>query len=432
MRTSLAVALLALLSGCAFPSTVQRMGVDYNGAVAGMANELTLLNIVRAKEQLPLHYTSVSRLTGSLTLKGSASIGDEIRGTETTTTTSASPSTVTKTGVDTLKPTISGEVNTGSNFDIAILDTQKFYQGITAAIPFTTVENYIAQGFPNQLLTRLVVERIDFKDGEDGPNKGKLLFSWVNAPSGSEAAEFAKNMACYQLLGRGEKKPVDLAPVSRLSPGEGGMGSLLTIEQLALLDGKSLELSKPLTTNPADDSTIFIRRVGGERRKADLQFAGGTCPDRATSEAPPADAPAIKMIDPTKPPAGPPPYPVYLGNGKAIVLGADRASDRDGKVEAEIIFRSPESIIRYVGRYLSAEPTDRYLVDGKPLFALTEGHDDRDLVSVKLLGAWHGISRHEQPRNSMIVLGLIEQLINLHKESGDRPVTVPVQVINGP
>lgn len=430
MKRTVAILMVpTLLSGCAFPAAVQRMGVDYNAAVAGMANDLTLLNIVRAKEQLPLHYTSVSRLSGSLTVKGTASFGDEIRGTERATTTSSSPSVVDKTGVDTLKPSIGGELNTGSTFDVAIFDTQKFYQGITAAIPFSTIENYISQGYSNQLLTRLIIERIDFKDGEDGPDKGKVLFSWINAPSGTNSAEFAKNLACYQLFGRAERKSVDLAPVSRLSAGGDGKTPLLTIEQLAMLDGKTLELSGPITT-AANDAKVMIRRAGTERRKADLQFLG-PCPDRAVSEEPPANAPAIKMVDPTKPPPGPPPKPVYLGDGKALVLGADRKSDREGKVDAEIVFRSPESVIRYVGLYLAAKKSDRYLVDGKPLFALTDGRNSSDLVSVKLLDEWHGISRAEQPRNSMIVLGLIQQLINLHKESSDRPVTVPVQVIGG-
>lgn len=69
------VALAGGMSGCAMPREVQRIGVEYNAAVAGMANELTLLNIVRAKEDMPLHYTTVNRLTGSVTVKGSTNFG---------------------------------------------------------------------------------------------------------------------------------------------------------------------------------------------------------------------------------------------------------------------------------------------------------------------------------------------------------------------
>lgn len=438
-RSVVAMTGLALLSGCAFPNAVHRMGVDYNTAVADMTNELTLLNIVRAKEQLPLHYTSLGRLNGNLTIKGSASFGDEIRGSEITKTTSASPSSVDKTGVDTLKPTVGGEVSTGSNFDVAILDTQKFYQGITAAIPFTTVENYLAQGFSNELMARLVIERIDFKAGA-GANEGQLLFSWENAPSGTKAAAFAKNMACYELLGRGERKPIDIAPISRLSAGPDGKAPLLTIEQLALVDGKNFELSDSLTTDAGDDSKIFLRRVGGEKRKADLRIRR-TCPNRAISDAEIPDdvrddkktakPDLVSAIDPSTLPERPPGVPLYLGSDKAMVLSADRKSDTETAVKIEIVFRSPESVIQYIGRYLRAEPKDRYRLGDHRLFVLGDGRDATDLVRVKLLDRQYGITRVEQPRNSMIVLGFIEQLINLHKESSDRPVTVPVQVIGG-
>ncbi len=39
-----------------------------------MSNEFAPVNIVRAKEGLPLHYTAVSRLSGSVVIKGATSI----------------------------------------------------------------------------------------------------------------------------------------------------------------------------------------------------------------------------------------------------------------------------------------------------------------------------------------------------------------------
>jgi hypothetical protein len=56
----LAVFALALIaSGCALQDVVQRQSVEYNTA-AGMANQLALLNIVRAEEHLPIFYTSIA------------------------------------------------------------------------------------------------------------------------------------------------------------------------------------------------------------------------------------------------------------------------------------------------------------------------------------------------------------------------------------
>jgi hypothetical protein len=73
--TGCGVAAAFLLGGCAMTGTVQRMGVEYNTAIAGIANSVTLLNIVRAEHDMPLHYTSVSKMTGTVTVKATTSIG---------------------------------------------------------------------------------------------------------------------------------------------------------------------------------------------------------------------------------------------------------------------------------------------------------------------------------------------------------------------
>ena len=250
MLRKTAPAIFALsLTACAFNGSVQRIGVEYNDAVAGMANELTLLNILRAREDLPLHYTAVSRLSGNMTVKAGGNINSALRAASTTgtnqtvTTTSASPSTAVTAieqiveGVDVITPTVSGEITTGPTFDIAVLDTQKFYNGILAAIPFSTVENYIGQGYSDQLLMRLLIERIDFKS-EDGSTE----FTWTNAASGDQAQPFADNIACYDLRSRSKKAKL-LAPVSRLRSSDLGHGVGFTLQELALLDGKALDLS---------------------------------------------------------------------------------------------------------------------------------------------------------------------------------------------
>src|SRR6185436_16041622 len=122
-------------------------------------NETPLLNILRAREDLPLHYTQVNRLSGTFTVKASASINDAIREATTTDTNQTAPmataATVTQQiveGVDVITPTVGGEISVNPSIDVIVLDSQKFYQGITAAIPFSTVQNYLSQGFEEQLL----------------------------------------------------------------------------------------------------------------------------------------------------------------------------------------------------------------------------------------------------------------------------------------
>jgi hypothetical protein len=458
MKRSLAALPLALLlSGCALPGTVHRIGVEYNTAVAGMANELTLLNIVRAKEDLPLHYTSVSRLSGSVTIKGTTSLNGQLKADGTTdTATHQAAVTATTAVTDTLAratakganiytPSFGGEVNTGPTFDIAILDTQKFYQGILAAVPFPTIQNYIDQGYDNQLVIRLLVERIDIKLKEDGPHgkAGTIVKTYWNDPSGPRAKEFADALACYVLSGTSVKKaPVALAPLSRLTRNSTGKPTTLKMDDLAKLDGKALDVKPTLPAgspppaadapriplDSAGDDQVMVQRLSEEKHVAELSPATACNAAFAIADRD-LNHPVVLVAGlPRTPPA----EPVYAGEGKVLLLAASK--DRGELVDAElqVTFRSTEGVIRFVGQYLQAaqdEPGKTWRLGTQPLFSVVEGDPSDAIVSTELLHRRYAIADDANRRRNMMVVALIEQLVNLHKESTDRPVTVPVQVV---
>jgi hypothetical protein len=455
----LALAPVLLLAGCAMPGAVHRIGVEYNTAVAGMANELTLLNIVRAKEDMPLHYTAVSRLSGSVTLKGTASVNGQLKenqfadtGTHTgavgpTTTITDTLTRVTTKGGNVYTPTFGGEINSGPTFDVAILDTQKFYQGILAAVPFTTVENYINQGYDNQLIIRLLVDRIDIKLKEDGPHgkAGAILQSYYNDPAGPRAKEFADVLACYELLGTSVRKPaVALAPLSRVTRDAAGQPERLKVDDLAKFDGKTLEVKplQPLGAPPlppttprvpldsAQDGTVMIQRLAEEKRVAELKKLPGCYAAFAVLNP---DFQHPILLKPGLPEGPPAARVVYNGEGKVAMLAADQKSEELVDVDLQITFRSAEGVIRYVGHYLAAPeespPRDTWRVGTLPLFSLHQGDADDAIVSTELLRRRYAVLNDASRRRNMMVIALIEQLVNLHKESADRPITVPVQLV---
>ena len=95
-------------------------------------------------------------------------------------------------------------------------------------------------------------------------------------------------------------------------------------------------------------------------------------------------------------------------------------------------FRSTESLIRFVGRYVEAaerRPSETYALGGTPLFSVTTASAPGDVVRTSLLGRRYAIVNDANRRRNMLVLALIEQLVNLQKGSSGHPVTVPVQVI---
>ncbi|MDO9077272.1 MAG: hypothetical protein Q7U72_07455 [Brevundimonas sp.] len=440
MRIATILVLAAGLAGCAAPGAVQRIAVDYNTAVAGMTNEVTLLNILRAKEGMPMHFTSFGRLTGSLIVTAGTSQNFQDRD-DTVTDTDATATTVAPAGVTTLRtvtqqilsggnvftPQVTGQIQTGPSFDITVHDTQKFYQGILAPIPFRTVENFMDQGFDNELLMRLVIDRIEVRMAADGPGdlkKDQLITTLRNAPFGPEAKVFADEVACWEMRGEriaGTQYP--LMPVSRLTAG----GSVpIRLEDLPLLNGSTLALSEALSAQPNEDVDVMVNRLGPADRGARLSPRAGECRHVLSLLA--GDGAQGPTRRPGQLPDSPPANPTYLGGGKVAISVDGQVHIVDAKLH--ITFRSTESVYRHVGAYLYAaedKADETWLVGGKPLFSIVPAHGG-GVASASLLGRRWEIDNNHRRRN-MMVISLLQQLVNLHKESADRPATQAVQII---
>ncbi|MBC9035047.1 hypothetical protein IAG41_21880 [Sphingomonas sp. JC676] len=446
MRRFASLLVIAALGGCSFPHTIQRISVDYNSAVSGMANELTLLNIVRAKEGMPLHYTSISQLSGSLSVKASGSLNGQFRGsgvtdTNKTTTATATTTEVTKQvaeGVDFFSPTVGGEVSSGPTFQVGIFDTQKFYQGVLSAVPASTVENYLDQGFDSQLVMRLLIERVEFvlKETKTGvPFKvGDVVGTIRNRPWGADAAGFAGNIACYSLDGATTKPDGKrVMALSRLTLGADGKAIPVAPATLALLDGQKFDVSAPVGSDSHGDDQLFIVRPASEKSAVRL-VPKAKCDTVEPIKAKPP-APSVMSPKPGALPDGPPPSPIYKPGELAIpgrLPGKNYDQEIWVNVDAQVYFRSPESVIRFLGQYLEGSekyPTDTYKLGTHPLFAVTQGRSFKSVVSTKLLGKHYYIADDDDRADYMRIIAIAQQLINLQKESSDKPFTTPVQVI---
>ena len=542
-------------SGCAMQGTVQRETVEYNTAIYGMANQLTLLNIVRAEKGLPTFYTSISRLSGSITVKAVASMGAQIKASQPTTTNSTNTQTANGTGSSTsfmngsggststattngasetqaistgssgntntdmannstvvtnggttntssaigatttaattvtnlvqtavsrggniYTPNVSGEIDSGPSFDINILDTQAFYQGILSGIDGKTFLNYLDQGADSDLLMRLLVAKIEFKANNDGVNykKGQVIWTWNNAPldnilATAKSTSFWPIAQCYALSTQ-QTKPDDtsIALVSSVNLSANGHDGM-KLSDLALLDGTQLGLKYTSRKNdppgakpPAKDKSyigsddvsndnLLIVKPGQKKESLAL-FLRPSSPT-ANCEFPDKGVNSLfsnrKMFDPR---------PVSTDSDVGDVT--NRASDQGElipftddvrgtaiPVTLDVVTRSPESVIQYIGSYLREYPAqnaipDEFKLRHIPLFAVTEGRCPREVVGVDLMGKHYCIDNDDndqrtaggsgngsQVSRDMTVLALVEQLIDLNKSATDRPTTVPVEVV---
>jgi len=449
MRKSIAaITLPLLLAGCAVPTTVQRMGVGYNTAVANLTDQLALLNIVRAHHGYPLHYTSLTRLSGSMTFKGTAGIGSQfnLRGhDDTTTTTTAATNSLEvaneiKSAGHTLTPSIGGEVDSNPSFDVEVNDTKEFYQGILTAVEPGTIAGLIAQGYDAETLLDLTVIRFDFNlkkkiEGLDAEVGARLLSIYNDGgPDRPDDAHYAFNkqqlnmlLACYDFT-VDDGKATDLAPVSRVA-GPADKGSTISIKELALLDGDKLDLSDPIGATSANDSKVMIQRPGKRVGKFTWSGASNLCSGMV--------AQTVKDVpDPLHMPKNPPPDRVFVGHDKVMLLsGNDKIGWKVQLADAKlsVMFRSPEAIIQFVGDCLHDVGGGllRCTFGDKTLFEMHPGRGGAGTVSADL-GDHHYYVDPTNPGGlaSLKTIGLIEKLIDLHKSSTDTPSTVPVHVVS--
>lgn len=172
-----ATASIALtLQGCASTRQIVEQGVKANLSVEDAHNQILLLNIVRAYERRPMHFTRFQNLKGPL-------------GIGATTFTLPVP----------FGPDFTTQIYNFSaqytpdrpSYDVQILDTQKFVLGITKPVSPRTMLYYLDQGWPQQMVLHLFVREIEVFDAD-----GKRVKHFLNYPQNKdEFQKFQKALA---------------------------------------------------------------------------------------------------------------------------------------------------------------------------------------------------------------------------------------------
>ncbi|MEE4455194.1 hypothetical protein V2S85_26475 [Novosphingobium resinovorum] len=441
-----------------------------------MNNVQTLINILRARDGMPTQFSSVSQFRGNINLTASASVNGQLRGegltsvigatgSDTTVTTNStttalsalgaqpstsivnsvvttpvrgtsSSSTIAE-GVDLYTPQISGQIVSGTAFDVAVFDTQKFYQGITTALPCPTVETLLRLGMDNRVIEFLSIVQVEFrlKEAAGGRPAGMRILRYVNNPADAEASKkFATFVECYGLdAGMIESSASNIVAVSRLTRGTDGKTIPLAIDKVTVIDGEKFGLSNKtgIGDDPTGDASLFLTKVSPEKRvpriflRPDLKEC--TVPARGyTLEKDFLLSSGAKIDFPR--PAAASADAIYIGNGLALL--SIQGNLTEVPVTMDISFRSPEGLYRYIGAYLQFDGGKNVKLDGEPLFEIAEGAPKDALAQASYRGKRYGLVNTPKTgiRNAQIFT-LLQQLINLHKEAADRPTAIPVRAI---
>lgn len=192
-----AIALMATvtLCGCSAHQRLATQAVNFNLAVEKAQNEMLLLNVVRAKDRLPMYLTGMSTLSGNVQTTLSATVGGSYTRAKGSTKSMMPSATDMLTHAYT-PSAMASEVENPS-YTLAVLDTQEFMLGFLSPVAKGTLAYYWNQGWPPELLLYLLVNRVELvkqivKDGKiiDGPK-----FVLNNYPKADDPS--LKDMKCF-------------------------------------------------------------------------------------------------------------------------------------------------------------------------------------------------------------------------------------------
>jgi hypothetical protein len=144
--------LMLAVGGCSGGPIIDVYSADYRVTEASAGDSQLLLNILRAKDDLPVHFADLSVIHGSLQMSASASgtfpfahlIG------------SATPSSVT--------PVVGGQ--SSPTFDVGTLDTQEFTRGMLAPVDLNIIRQLFNQGIDPRIIMILFFSEFRKPNGE--------------------------------------------------------------------------------------------------------------------------------------------------------------------------------------------------------------------------------------------------------------------------
>lgn len=176
----IAVAASLLLAGCVAMGGIDRTADTIDRSAGAARNNSILLNIVRASRREPLYFYSISHVSGSGIEDFKLSLPPVSLGPHRTA--AQRNFTIGTNGLNVLDSSRSG------SFDVALLESKNFYQGMLDPLELLEINLLLKQGFPRELVYRLAVQDVTVYD-ESG------LHRFVNDPASSSYPQFNFFMA---------------------------------------------------------------------------------------------------------------------------------------------------------------------------------------------------------------------------------------------
>lgn len=463
------------------------MAIEHNDFVAQTTNRQTVLNILRAREREPMHFTSFQLVAGKVQGTGQLGLNTTLNGdggslaqTDTTVTTTGptgalTTTAVTDTMVDTLTrgatnwvPSAQVSVTTGTDFQIAVNATEEFYRGILGTLSPNILVHYLRQGFPPDLLSHLVLRRLEFTaqilDVDNKLVAEIPLGEYSNSPDEAvKAAQFAELLKCWQLDTKLKPSPAVRVPAPEITKLPGLSADVLS--RLRSSVAKDGAISYWLEVSPGrNEHSLALDEVhdqgctkkgefeGRVEAWARLQTFAPSAASPSADEAPEADGLVAALVA-DRSAATQDMVSQGIGgtsdetvSGPAPYLARTLPQGYKARLEIDMTIRSVEGILYYLGEYARNEATSPKLYDEKcdgdgyclPVIRVRDASEIRArdrLIDVVYRGRRYAVPlagqeiTRESGRSSQTI-SLVQQLLNLHRSAKDLPFTPLLRVQN--
>jgi hypothetical protein len=166
---------LLTLPACGLSPQVASDVLSYHETADITANRIILLNVLRARDDAPLHFGELSLQHGQVSEQGGIILAQPIG--EIPKSTSLPRSILTP----------SASVGDQVAFDLGTLDTQNFTQGVTAPIQPKMLKYFLDSGIDHRLVVMLLVSGVRLPGGQEAIANFPYSQRWVCYPDGLPA-----------------------------------------------------------------------------------------------------------------------------------------------------------------------------------------------------------------------------------------------------
>lgn len=403
---SLAVAFT--ISGCTFTDDLTGQIDRDSRSIAIAADQQLLLNIIRAGYGTPMSFTQVSSVLATGSVNGTLGLPFALFGPGPT------PPTLTQNGFGVFG-TNSVNASSGNNFSLSILDNKEFWLGMLTPLSFDTLNFFIRQGMPREVLFNLYMAKLEITRGKE------RTLSLINSPTATSFAEFENNLrenVHYGLTTDAVIRALSLGPPLRIQDAS-NMKNLVQVAQAGLR-------LIPIQTKQGTQYQIMAGKI-----------AAVLCFDPAIAQTDiegkiPTDytCPAVTSAGVTASAAE------SASSGETPFAFQSKASAGYPQTTYTVYPRSTYEILRYLGSLALAEINDPAYVSLASRLAQDEGASpiagrlfvvrenaptSDDFVSVTYRGNRYSIPM--QATTTIQVMALVRQLIALSTSVNSLPVT---------